>query len=273
MIFSPRFLLLLLWPLAWASPAAAQKSPHDGMYVDLGWTVGQTAYTTPYRGTAGSQYALGQPYFAYTAYDDKFMLQSDISGWADALRGYVQKLSTKQYNGSALSHHAVQSGATGYGRDISVGSFLYAQGSPHLKIGGQVAFYEFGVESPDHVGVLREDLETLLGLNLHYTRVLGSYSHLRVSLFGDRIFHQGGIRGYAGTGEVELRLHVAAALSLLADCRVRERAYAGQHTGTPSPFSPTDLTLVFPFGLATDNLPARALSQSLNVGLALLLGT
>ncbi len=177
------------------------------------------------------------------------------------------------HNGSALSHHAVQSGANGYGRDISVGSFLYAKGSPHLKIGGQVAFYEFGVESADHIGILREDLETLLGLNLHYRQVLGTASHLRVSVFGDRVFHQGGIRGYAGTNEVELRLHLAGTLSLLAEYRVRERAYAGQHTGTPSPFTPNDPTLVYSFGQTTDNLPARALSQSFNLGLTLLLGT
>ena len=77
-------LLLLVTGALLAShrPALAQapQSPTEGMYVQLGWTVGQVNYTTPYRGEPASQFAVGQPFMRYTSYGKKSLVLADVSG-------------------------------------------------------------------------------------------------------------------------------------------------------------------------------------------------
>ena len=276
-------LLLLVTGALLAShrPALAQapQSPTEGMYVQLGWTVGQVNYTTPYRGEPASQFAVGQPFMRYTSYGKKSLVLADVSGMADAVRGGVKQLANKGSGSGYLTSHVVRDAPDSYGYDICVGSLAIAGGSKHLLVGGQVSFNEFGLKSysipgttkTTNPGVINDNLEALVGGNVHFVSTLGKSSHLRVSLFGDRIFHYSGVRGYAATGEAELLLHLTGRLNLLAHYQVRERFYAGQHTGDLSAFSTTP-NVIYPLASVTDKLPVRALTNALTVGLAFHVG-
>lgn len=247
--------------------ATAQKVPAGVFLLDVGYQVVNDHFQRPTRLATDNQFTVQQPLFRYRGCNPKSLVFADLSGVVSGTYGLATKRVAPGYLGSG------RVGSTGtYGQDQTYGSLLIAGGSTHLKIGGEVVFDQFGLfqaglEPGITPGVIFSGTETLVGLNLHYTTALDHRAYFRVGLYGDRIFHQAGIRGYAAALDASLVVNLIGRLNLVADAKAQERAYAGKHTGTPSPFS-TDPQLLDGFS-PPENLPVRVLSTSFSLGLAL----
>lgn len=247
--------------------ASAQKLKAGVFLVEGGYQVVNDHFQHPTRLGTDDQFTVRQPLFRYRGCNSKSLVFADLSGVVSGTYGLATKRVAPGYLGSG------QVGSTGsYGQDQTYGSLLMAGGGTHLKIGGEVVFGQFGLfqagPGPGITpGVILSGTETLVGVNLHYTTALDHRAYFRVGLYGDRIFHNNGIRGYAAALDASLVVNLVGHLNLVAEAKAQERAYAGQHTGTPSPFS-TDPRLLDGFS-PPENLPVRVMSTSVSLGLAL----
>lgn len=247
--------------------ATAQKVPAGVFLIEGGYQVVNAHFQRPTRLATDNQFTVKQPLFRYRGCNPKSLVFAELSGVANGTYGRIIKRVAPGYLSSG------QVGSTGtYGQDQTYASLLIAGGSTHLKIGGEVVFGQFGLfqaglEPGITPGVIQSGTETLVGVNLHYTTALDHRAYFRAGLYGDRIFHETGIRGYAATLDATLVVNLVGHLNLVAEAKGQERAYAGQHTGTPSPFS-TDPKLLDGFS-PPENLPVRVMSTSFSLGLAL----
>ena len=249
-------------------PAAAQTIPSGVFMTEFGYQTVYNRFQHPTRLDADNNFTVGQPMFRFRGYNPKSLVLAEMSGIVSGTYGLIAKRTSP----GKLSSGQV-SGTGTYGQDQDYASLLIAKGSEHLKLGAEVVFDQFGLYQADATatgispGVIASGAETLLGINLHYTSELGHRSYFRFGLYGDRIFHEGGIRGYAATADASLIVNLVGPLNLVAEARGRERFYAGQHTGTPSAYTNDPLLLD---GLsAPENLPVRVMTGSFTIGLAL----